>query len=138
MNFRKYSNQDNQSIVIDMTALLDIAFIVILFLGIVSTIAPISSINVELPQASTEDKVVKPVKISIDKDGNYYINGKKVDENQVAEFLKNSKQKTLIILADRRVIYDKVVRLMDIAKQNGIEEINIATRKLSQWRKKNL
>ena len=132
MNFRKYSNQDNQSIVIDMTALLDIAFIVILFLGIVSTIAPISSINVELPQASTEDKVVKPVKISIDKDGNYYINGKKVDENQVAEFLKNSKQKTLIILADRRVIYDKVVRLMDIAKQNGIEEINIATRKLSQ------
>lgn len=132
MNFRKYSNQDNQSIVIDMTALLDIAFIVILFLGIVSTIAPISSINVELPQASTEDKVVKPVKISIDKDGNYYINGKKVDENQVAEFLKNSKQKTLIILADKRVIYDKVVRLMDIAKQNGIEEINIATRKLSQ------
>ena len=132
MNFRKYSNQDNQSIVIDMTALLDIAFIVILFLGIVSTIAPISSINVELPQASTEDKVVKPVKISIDKDGNYYINGKKVDESQVAEFLKNSKQKTLIILADKRVIYDKVVRLMDIAKQNGIEEINIATRKLSQ------
>ena len=132
MDFKKYSSQDSQSIVIDMTALLDIAFIIILFLGIVSTIAPLSSINVELPQASTEDKVVKPIKISIDKDGNYYINGKKVDENQIAQFLKNSKQKTLIILADRRVIYDKVVRLMDIAKQNGIEEINIATRKLSQ------
>ncbi len=131
MDFKKYSSQDNQSIVIDMTALLDIAFIIILFLGIVSTIAPLSSINVELPKASTEDKVVKPVKIIIDKDGNYYINGKKVDENQIAEFLKNSKQKTLIILADRKVIYDKVVRLMDIAKQNGIEEINIATRKFS-------
>jgi biopolymer transport protein ExbD len=132
MNFRKYTSQNGQSIVIDMTALLDIAFIIILFLGIVSTIAPVSSINVELPKASTEDKVAQPLRVVIDKDGNYYIEGKKVDENQLSEYLKNSKQKSLIILADRRVMYEYVVKLMDIAKQNGIEEINIATRKFVQ------
>lgn len=132
MNFKKYTSQNGQSIVIDMTALLDIAFIVILFLGIVSTIAPVSSINVELPKSSTEDKVAEPVRVVIDKDGNYYINGKKVDEKEIAEYIQKNKQKSLIILADRRVVYEKVVRLMDIAKQNGIEEINIATRKFVQ------
>ncbi len=129
MNFKKHLSNENQFIAIDLTALVDIAFIIILFLGIVSTLAPINSINVELPKASTEDKVVKPLKIIVDKDGNYYINGKKVTPEEIADIIKNSKNKSLVILADRRVIYDKVVKLMDIAKQNGIEEINIATRK---------
>lgn len=132
MDFKKYKNSDNQLIALDLTALVDIAFIIILFLGIVSSLAPLSSINVELPQASTSETVAKPVKIVIDKDGNYYIEGKKVDEKQIADYLKSQKKKTLIIIADRRVIYDKVVRIMDIAKQNGIEEINIATRQVAQ------
>lgn len=132
MDFKKYKNSDNQLVALDLTALVDIAFIIILFLGIVSSLAPLSSINVELPQASTSETVAKPVKIVIDKDGNYYIEGKKVNEKQIADYLKSQKKKTLIIIADRRVIYDKVVRIMDIAKQNGIEEINIATRQVAQ------
>ena len=130
MNFKKYSNSNDQSMVIDLTALVDIAFIIILFLGIVSTLAPITSINVELPKASTSDTTVKPIKIVIDKDGNYYIEGKKVDDTQVGEYIKSQNKKTLIVVADRRVMYDRVVNVMDIAKQNGIEEINIATRKV--------
>jgi biopolymer transport protein ExbD len=35
-------------------------------------------------------------------------------------------------------MYEYVVKLMDIAKQNGIEEINIATRKFVQWKKNSL
>jgi len=130
MDFKKYSSSNDQSMVIDLTALVDIAFIIILFLGIVSTLSPITSINVELPKASTSDTTVKPIKIVIDKDGNYYIKGKKVDENKIAEYIKSKNKKTLIVVADKRVIYDKVVKIMDIAKQNGIEEINIATRKV--------
>jgi len=129
MNFRKYLPQTNQSMVIDLTALVDIAFIIILFLGIVATLAPISSINVELPKASTEDTTVKPIKITIDKDGNFYIKGKKVSLDEIAKFIKEKANKSLVIVADRRVQYGVVVKVMDVAKQNGVEEINIATRK---------
>lgn len=130
MNFRKFLSNNDQSMIIDLTALVDIAFIIILFLGIVSTLAPISSINVELPKASTEETTVKPIKITVDKDGNYYIRGKKVIEEEIANFIKSQDKKSLIIVADKKVEYGKVVKLMDIAKQNGIEEINIATRKV--------
>ena len=129
MNFKRYLPQNNQSMIIDLTALVDIAFIIILFLGIVATLAPISSINVELPKATTEETTNKPIKITIDKDGNIYIKGKKVSTEEISDFIKKTDKKSLVIVADRRVQYGIVVSVMDIAKQNGIEEINIATRK---------
>ncbi|WP_457622356.1 ExbD/TolR family protein [Persephonella sp.] len=130
MNFRKFSRlEDNSNFIVDMTALVDIAFIIILFLGIVSTLAPISSINVELPKATAEKTSVEPLKIIVDKEGNYYIRNKKVSEKEIAEYIKGQTSKSLVIIADRRVQYGKVVKVMDIAKQNGIEEINIATRR---------
>ncbi len=132
MNFRKYMKTQDTGFVVDMTALVDIAFIIILFLGIVSTLAPISSINVELPQAKAEKTSIEPIKIFVDKDGNYYIGNQKVTDVEIAQFLKSKKAKSLVVIADRRVEYGKVVHLMDIAKQNGVEEINIATRRGGQ------
>ncbi len=128
MNLRKYLSKGDSSFVIDMTALVDIAFIIILFLGIVATLAPVSSINVELPKASVKAKKVEPVKIVVDKDGNFYINRKKMNESQLLNYLKQRKERSVVVLADRRVIYEKVVKVMDIAKKAGVEEINIATR----------
>ncbi|MDQ7055084.1 MAG: biopolymer transporter ExbD [Persephonella sp.] len=129
MNFKKYLRSEDRGFIVDMTALVDIAFIIILFLGIVSTLAPISSINVELPKAKAEKTTVEPVKIFVDKDGNYYVGKKKATEKEIGEFIKSKRVKSLVIVADRRVMYGRVVRLMDIAKQNGVEEINIATRR---------
>ncbi len=128
MNLRKYLSRGDSSFAIDMTALVDIAFIIILFLGIVATLAPVSSINVELPKASVKAKNIEPIKIVVDKEGNYYINRKKVSEKELLDYLKSKKAKTVVVLADRRVIYEKVVKVMDIAKRAGVEEINIATR----------
>ncbi len=132
MNFRKYMKTQDTGFVVDMTALVDIAFIIILFLGIVSTLAPISSINVELPQATAKKTSIEPVKIFVDKDGNYYIGSQKVTDAEIVQFLKSKNAKSLVVIADRRVEYGKVVHLMDIAKQNGVEEINIATRRGGQ------
>lgn len=129
LDFRKHMRGEGQSFAIDMTALVDIAFIIILFLGIVATLAPVSSINVELPKASVESKKTEPLKISVDKEGNYYLNRKKVTDDEILNYIKQRGDKTLVILADRRVMYGKVVHLMDIAKKAGVEEINIATRK---------
>ncbi len=129
MNFKKYMKSEDKGYIIDMTALVDIAFIIILFLGIVSTLAPISSINVELPTATSEKTTVEPTKIFVDKDGNYYFQGKKVSDEEILKYLKENKVKSLSVVADRRVIYEKVVHLMDLAKKAGVEQINIATRR---------
>ncbi|WP_457625371.1 ExbD/TolR family protein [Persephonella sp.] len=132
MDFRKYLKTEDRGFVVDMTALVDIAFIIILFLGIVSTLAPISSINVELPKATAEKTTVEPVKLFVDKDGNYYIGRKKAADEDILQYLKNKKAKAVVVVADRRVEYGKVVHIMDLAKKAGVEEINIATRRGEQ------
>ncbi len=120
---------EDKGYIVDMTALVDIAFIIILFLGIVSTLAPISSINVELPTATSEKSSIEPTKIFVDKDGNYFFQGKKVSDEDILKYLKKNNIKAISVVADKRVIYDKVVHLMDLAKQAGVEQINIATRR---------
>ncbi|SNZ06351.1 outer membrane transport energization protein ExbD [Persephonella hydrogeniphila] len=129
MNFRKYLKTEDRGFVVDMTALVDIAFIIILFLGIVSTLAPISSINVELPKATAEKTTVEPVKIFVDKDGNYYVGRKKATDEDILQYIKSKNAKAVVVVADRRVEYGKVVHVMDVAKKAGVEEINIATRR---------
>ncbi len=129
MNFRKYArSQDDTQHLIDMTALVDIAFIIILFLGIVSTLAPISSIRVYLPEASSGTPKVEPAQVVIDKDGKYYVRGREVNLDDIRYYIRNINAKALIIVADKRVEYGKVVKVIDLAKQIGINEINIATR----------
>ncbi|WP_457640093.1 ExbD/TolR family protein [Persephonella sp.] len=129
MNFRKYLKTEDRGFVVDMTALVDIAFIIILFLGIVSTLAPVSSINVELPKATAEKTAVEPVKIFVDREGRFYIHRKQVDEKEIEKYLKEKKAKAVVIVADQRVQYGRVVELMDIAKKHGVQEINIAVRR---------
>jgi biopolymer transport protein ExbD len=129
MNFRKYArSQEDSSHLIDMTALVDISFIIILFLGIVSTLAPLSSINVHLPEASS-DKITREIaQIVIDKEGNYFVRDKQVNLEEIRRYLKKIKAKSVVIIADKRVPYGKVVKAIDVAKQAGVEEVNIATR----------
>ena len=129
MNFRKHARslEDTQHL-IDMTALVDIAFIIILFLGIVSTLAPVSSIKVFLPEASSGTPKIEPAQVVIDKDGNYYVMGRQVSLDDIRYYLRNVNTKSMVVIADKRVEYGKVVKIIDLAKQMGIEEISIATR----------
>ncbi|RUM59698.1 MAG: hypothetical protein DSY66_04745 [Persephonella sp.] len=129
MNFRKHARSlDDTQHLIDMTALVDIAFIIILFLGIVSTLAPVSSIKVFLPEASSGTPKIEPAQVVIDKDGNYYVRGRQVSLDDIRYYLRNVNTKSMVIIADKRVEYGKVVKIIDLAKQMGIEEVNIATR----------
>ena len=129
MNFRKYArSQDETHHLIDMTALVDIAFIIILFLGIVSTLAPISSLNVYLPEASTGSPKIEPAQIVIDKDGKIFIRGKEVGLEDIRVYIRKTHAKAVVILADKRTEYGNVVKVIDVAKQAGVEEVNIATR----------
>lgn len=129
MNFRKYArSQDETHHLIDMTALVDIAFIIILFLGIVSTLAPISSLNVYLPEASTGSPKIEPAQIVIDKDGKIFIRGKEVGLEDIRVYIRKTHAKAVVILADKRTEYGNVVKVIDVAKQAGVDEVNIATR----------
>ncbi len=130
MEFKRREKNDTFSI--DIAPLVDVVFLLLIFFMLSTTFEINPGIKVNLPESSSKEiqKQKKEVKIVITKTGTIYYNGKAVDLTKLKkEFQRIKDKKTLIIIeADRFSFYGNVVSVMDIAKQNGLNNFAIATK----------
>lgn len=125
-----------ESVEINLTPLIDVVFLLLIFFMVSSTFDRYSKLKVQLPQASATKvtKQVDPVTISIDSKGKYYINDRQL-VNSSLSVLKQALQKTvgdnydqaIVLRADARTPHQAVVRAMDAASQLGLTRLSIAT-----------
>ncbi len=130
MEFKR--REKNDSFSIDIAPLVDVVFLLLIFFMLSTTFEVNPGIKVNLPESSAKEiqKEKKEIKIVITKTGTIYYNGKIVDLNELKRRFKSIKdKKTLIIIeADKFSFYGNVVSVMDIAKQNGLNNFAIATK----------
>ena len=119
---------------VDVVPLVDTLLAVFLFLAILAFQSPMVFLAVKLPQAQTGKKtVVQTMRFEILPNGQYILNGQYVTLTDIQNAIQNTKVNNqpindLIIEADENTLEKYVVALMDVAKQNGIKNILIATR----------
>ncbi len=119
---------------VDVVPLVDTLLAVFLFLAILAFQSPMVFLAVKLPQAQTGKKtVVQTMRVEILPNGQYILNGQYVTLTDIQNAIQNTKINNqsindLIIEADENTLEKYVVALMDVAKQNGIKNILIATR----------
>lgn len=112
----------------DLTPLIDVVFLLIIFFMVTTTFNNFGSIQVDLPSSTIEktDKN-KSIEIIIDKDEKYHIsdNGKiyPVEFNKLDEQLKTVKEAT--ISADKNLKYQTVMDLITKIKENGVENLGL-------------
>ncbi len=116
---------------IDMTPMLDIVFILLIFFIVTASFVKETGVEINRPQARTATpKETANIKIAIDADDSIWLDRRKVDERSVKAILERmhieNPQGTLVIQADRRSTNDKLVRVMDAARAAGINAISIA------------
>lgn len=117
--------------ILNITPLIDVLFILIIFFAVSSTFLEQPGIKLALPKAKKTDleKVEKAV-LFISKDQKLYFRNKEVSLNNLPAILKDAMAKSLdrslIINADREVPHGFVVKIMDIARQSGVEKLVIA------------
>ena len=130
MEFKRQEKNDSFSI--DIAPLVDVVFLLLIFFMLSTTFEVNPGIKVNLPESSAKEiqKEKKEIKIVITKTGTIYYNGKIVNLNELKRRFKSIKdKKTLIIIeADKFSFYGNVVSVMDIAKQNGLNNFAIATK----------
>jgi biopolymer transport protein ExbD len=137
MNFRGPGSRRAIEFRIDVTNLVDIAFLLIIFFTLSTSFAPSvkggPGINVDLPKASSKDidKGKKTVVMTLTKDGLTILAGKTISpqevESALREVSRSSEDVLLIVQADKNVPHGRVVSIMDIAKGLGINRLAIAT-----------
>ena len=137
MNFRKKSGDEPD---LNITPLIDIVFLLLIFFMVSTTFQQEFEVGIELPQASSESRLKeKPLQISIDAKGQFFVNQQKVINTQ-ASTLKRALQKEagnkrdvpIVLSADALTPHQSVITAMDVARQLGFSRLTFATQQLSE------
>lgn len=113
--------------------MIDIVFFLLVFFMVSSLYMNTEQqIPLNLPKASqSSTKNIEPVTITLKQDGSIFIGQTPVPKNQVNERIKEIVQKdamqAFVIRADKNVVYDKVITILDDLKVNGAKYVSVAT-----------
>ncbi len=129
MNF---SISRRPELLVDVTPLIDIIFQLVLFFMVSTTFVSTSGFDVDLPRSSSQNIIRErdELKIWITADGALYVNDDATDQAGLEVRLKAAAANpaTLVIIkADKAVGHGRVVAVMDLARQHGLEQLAIAT-----------
>lgn len=134
MNFGSRKKVEAQGI--DITPLIDVVFILLIFFMVTTTFQREADLSINLPSASKEPSAQAdvPLEIVITAQGHYLIGGQELVNNRletVKQALKRlasgHKDKPLVIRADALTPHQYVVTAMDAAAQLGLVRLSIAT-----------
>ncbi len=117
------------------SSLTDIVLLLLIFFLLTSQFVISNGINVNLPKTKNATSVfASRLIVNIDSEGNIFFKGKKITTAKLNEEFRELDKKTfnnLIIRADNNVKLEIVVKVIDIARGNGIEKFTVQTEKVN-------
>ena len=128
MKFKRHTKLEHGLEQIDLAPLVDVIFQLLIFFMLSSSFTFQSGINVKLPKAVTSDVIKEENSIvTITSENIIYLNGSIITLKELDKALEGSKDVPLLIKADRRASFGRIVDIWDLCRNLGIEKINIAT-----------
>jgi biopolymer transport protein ExbD len=116
---------------LDLTPMIDVVFLLLIFFMLTSIFGrPMLPLN--LPDSETGEVTAEsPVTISILHDRSLHLNNEPITMEvlltTLSTLIKASKDREVSLRADRGVPFGDVVKVMDLAKMGGAEEISVVT-----------
>lgn len=130
----KFINQQKTSFSIEITPLIDIVFLLVIFFVVTSKVGDSQFLSLDLPKTeSFEFNVVESDnEISITSDGSIYINKivYNINDNKEIEqaiFELDNQSNSIILSAEATSLHIWIVGIMDILNKNGFNEVQIRT-----------
>ena len=130
----KFINQQKTSFSIEITPLIDIVFLLVIFFIVTSKVGDSQFLSLDLPKTeSFEYNVVESNnEISITSDGSIYINEIVYNINNIKEieqaiFELDNQSNSIILSAEATSLHIWIVGIMDILNKNGFNEVQIRT-----------
>jgi len=132
MNFKGHQRRDEVSL--DMTPLIDVVFLLLIFFMLTASFTQAQRLKVELPKAEQGESAADQNKewvIEIDAQGNVALNGEALAGEQLTVRLRelpDRNEDTVIqIRADAHTEHQAVVKALDAARAAGLTHIGLAT-----------
>ena len=131
----KFRTRRRQGIEANLTPLIDVVFLLLIFFMVSTTFTHENQLRIELPEAEGEmPEAVARLDLVIQRDGAYSINGTSLtgrDLTTLVEALRRSAgsdlDQPLVISADAQTSHESVVRAMDAAGRVGLTRVRLAS-----------
>jgi len=126
---------------VNLTPLIDVVFLLLIFFMVSTTFEQQSSIHIELPEASAEATPAEEetLEIIIDAQGRYFIGDQQVVNTElrtlrgaIRKFLGERKSIPVTIRADAKTPHQAVITALDATSQLGLTHISLATTKIEE------
>lgn len=116
---------------VDITALIDVAFLLIIFLVVSTTFLKERGLDLELPKAKGDSPIRDEILVvEVSREGLLYFRGEAYDRDDLAaalrEALKEAASQHISLKADRAAAHGDVVRAMDAVKESGAKGLSVA------------
>jgi len=138
----KFSTPETEEVSINLTPLIDIVFLLLIFFMVSTTFQRETELEIALPEASAEassEQEASALILEIDAAGAYRLGTKQggqssdfgpVNIEQLSEMLKglsaNNDTATLVVKADARTPHQAVVQALDAARKANLTRVKFA------------
>ena len=124
-------NQEAEESSVDITPMLDVVFIMLIFFIVTATFIKESGIDVDKPEAATAIVQEKAsILVAIDANDQVWINRRPVDVRSVRSIIERlhaeNPKGTVVIQADRESRNNTLVQVMDASRRAGVYDIALA------------
>ena len=121
-------------ILMPLTPLIDIVFMLLIYFLLTTNFMVDEGIKIKLPQARAScPQTQKEITIYVNREGSVFMENTKLSYGELFKNLKEKigeRQDVLVVIkADRAVILNKAVKVMDMAKAAGAGRLCLATEK---------
>ncbi|HAS6602118.1 biopolymer transporter ExbD [Vibrio parahaemolyticus] len=128
---RRYSSDSSDETAIDMTPMLDIVFIMLIFFIVTTSFVKEAGLEVNRPTASSAQTVKKGnIMVAIGAAGDVWVDKRRIEVDAVRANIERLRAESpdgaVVIQADTEANAGVVVKVMDQIKMAGVESISIA------------
>jgi len=132
----KFHNDSNPGPKLNMTSLIDVVFLLLIFFMVTTTFEKQAKLKIQLPEATEKINAQsqEQVVISISQKGSIYINNNELINSKydsiassLKQILKDDDRPPIVIRADADAAHKHVVTVMDVLADMNFTSVSIAT-----------
>ena len=117
---------------INITPLLDVVFILLIFFIVTANFIKEPGLEVNRPDSETAEPTENAaILIAVGNAGEIYMDGRRIDKRQVkanvVRLLAENPQGSVVIQADEKATADTIMAVMDGAREAGVYNISLAS-----------
>ncbi len=134
MSLRDRRNRRRAEVSLEMTPLIDVVFLLLIFFLITTTFSKNheAEIPINLPKAVTGKKATSGEKVVlfVTKDGQVDLKGEKsvtgdTLKAKLAALYKDNPHANVVLKGDKQATHGKIIEVLDEIKQTGFEKVNL-------------